>query len=242
MKSDSPEYLALHALSKKNTSTNRIDTPKDAGKVRGWLLAHLDELPLWIVDDPLLIELLFQRQIELPTRHGFWYKIFSEKVVFYNESSEERSEFMELPLEIREFIYEDAMNDLPHDFEPPVWPDGDFWLSRLPPISFASRQILWESTLVYLRRTNFTLQGHSTDDQKSFLQYLCQFPTREGFDAVRSLEYNLLQHSHLPSLMVFRGLHRLIVDFYPDSQFTERVQKTSSEITNNSAQFTSCLP
>jgi hypothetical protein len=216
---NSEEYCTLLEIIK-SPSHEPKETQTDAGKVRGWLRSGVwdAQLPSWVAKEPLLVELFYRRHIYPPDRYGVLNKIFSREIVFDNLLPEPRSAFLGLPLELRDIIYEYTMDDLPTFFVLDGYSirfgGALTCVGRLPSISFANRQTLWESTLVYLRRTQFVLMDYSTSFiHWEFLRYLLQFPSRKAIDAVRRLSYHCRHRKGIWSLMAFRGLKFLSIGF-----------------------------
>jgi len=236
---DSPEYRTLVKLKDGNLSALDDDaTLAQAGRVRGWLANNVVPLPPWFQQDPLLVEMTYLRLICEPLPGKIWSQLFPQEPWFRwystgtmrapSSQQYKPSSFMALPLEIREKIYEYAMDVIPEDerigeiFKSKKVFSASPLSERLPAIGRASRQTFYESTLVYLRRTRFVLDPTSISHQ--ILQhYLARFPSPNAYNSIRSLEYVerlWVGYQDMTSLMLFRGLRHLCIRFLADTLTT----------------------
>ncbi|KAF2107727.1 hypothetical protein BDV96DRAFT_693209 [Lophiotrema nucula] len=156
----------------------------------------------------------------MPTQEELW----EEEVDFDCNSFRK---FLELPRELRDAIYEYAMDDLPTRFT--LWKGIKIqkmvlYPATLPGVCFVNRQTRIEACLAYIRRTRFTLVGEAYPSQHRLIKWLEQFEDDKGFAAVRRLCYEQVVYQYsdcrypfssasLPFGLVRRctGLHDLIL-------------------------------
>lgn len=99
-------------------------------------------------------------------------------------------------------------------------------LSRnLPAVSFASRAVLYESMLVFLQHTCFILYWPRERYIKKLLDFLHQFPAKQGLLSIRVLEIRFLFPAQFKSydqdldfLEELTGLRRIVVRNYDISE------------------------